>query len=694
MWVLGYCVRMRNALALALLLSLLLAGLPRAAAAPPNDLFLFFERTADVARYVNGSTVEAWAALNFSGNPPPPAQVDNVDFRWYAPNGTLVGSATVDPDANGWALDTHTVTEVGNWRVETAYVGSPALWRNRTVEVVPDFWTGTVVLPASTMVGGNATLVITAGTHVRCDPSVYLRVKGTVTGQGTPGNPIVVTSNATTPAPGDWKSIIFHPESGNRSLLDQWRIEYPEDGVRIIQAEPTLTNLSVADAYRDGFRITDATVRLFEAGVSRTPNGVSITGGNVTLENASFLDVGYGIVGTGGNVTVHTANVGTFGQTAIAAQGTMLDLVNVTIDGGGWGVAATGGSVRAERLAFSNVQDAVRADGTSLFTIGNTTFAASVARDFFVTNGARVAVVNGRFPPIGETVAVTAGSELALWNYLRVRVLDHDAGDANLSGAAVTVYADDLVSFAGSTDGTGAIPDLLLTHRRYAPTLTESIMRIAVSFAAYAFEANNRTLRLSSSTTQVFRGSAADLDGDAEPDFSDTDVDGDGLDNTAEAILGTDPRDPDTDGDGIPDGWEFDYQLDPTDPSDATEDADGDGLSNRLEYEVGSDPRIVDTDGDRMPDGWEADWDFDPANASDAQSDADGDGFTNLEEFNGGTDPRNPRDFPTSGLAGAWPFVVALAVALAIIVLSLWIGRRRRARVREPPGQEPPETPE
>ena len=46
----------------------------------------------------------------------------------------------------------------------------------------------------------------------------------------------------------------------------------------------------------------------------------------------------------------------------------------------------------------------------------------------------------------------------------------------------------------------------------------------------------------------------ADLDGDGQGDACDSDVDGDGVDNTAEAARGTDPRNPDSDGDGVRDG--------------------------------------------------------------------------------------------------------------------------------------------
>ncbi|MEK6851574.1 MAG: hypothetical protein AABY30_03435 [Candidatus Thermoplasmatota archaeon] len=681
---------MRRALAAVLLLVLLAPGAPRASAVPPNDLFLFFERTVDVSQYVNGSTVEAWAALNFSGNPDPPPQIDNIEFRWYAPNGTLAATATVDPDANAWALGTLRVTTEGVWAVNATYLGTPSLSANRTFAVLPATWSGTVVLAGSTMVGGNATLTVAAGTSVRSDPGVYLRVKGDLSAVGTPAQPIVFTANASSPAPGAWKTLLFHPESGNRSVLEQVRIQYPEDGVRLLEAAPRIANVSVSDAAGDGFRLTNVAGRLFEVGVTRATNGFWIDRGTVELENATARDVSYGIVAGRVNLTVRNGAITSAAQIGVSATDASLDLTAITFQGGGVGLASTGGIIRGEELAFAGLTDGVDADAANV-AIGNSTFAATVARHFSVKNGARVQVVNGAFPPVGESASLTSGSELTLWNYLDVRVVDHDASDANLSGASVSVHRNDAPVFAGTTDGTGTIPALLLLHRRWAPTPSEGVFRILVALAGYAFEDNNRTLRMDAGTAELFRGSTADLDEDGEPDFSDADVDGDGLLNDAEGILNTDPRDPDTDGDGLPDGWEFDFQLNPLDAGDADDDADRDGpdgLTATEEYGEGTDPRTRDTDGDRMDDGWEVRYELNPTNASDADDDPDGDGFTNLEEYRGGSNPRDPNSRPSAGLGAVWPFAVALVAAVTIIILSLVISRRRKARAGEPPPEE------
>ncbi|UCC92211.1 MAG: DUF4129 domain-containing protein, partial [Thermoplasmata archaeon] len=131
------------------------------------------------------------------------------------------------------------------------------------------------------------------------------------------------------------------------------------------------------------------------------------------------------------------------------------------------------------------------------------------------------------------------------------------------------------------------------------------------------------------------------------------DTDGDGVADGVEVILlGTDPLDRDTDGAGSCDIQELEYKTDPLDPADdymaldadcdgipdseearlGTDpdswDSDLDGLSDGLELELGSDPVNWDTDGDEVPDGEELDRRTDPL-----VRDSDGDGLTDGEEM-------------------------------------------------------------
>jgi hypothetical protein len=111
------------------------------------------------------------------------------------------------------------------------------------------------------------------------------------------------------------------------------------------------------------------------------------------------------------------------------------------------------------------------------------------------------------------------------------------------------------------------------------------------------------------------------------------DSDGDGLLDSQEVTLGTNPNDADTDGDGAADGAEV--GPDPNAPV----DTDGDGIINAL------DSSIVDTDGDGVMNQ------LDPANtnpcvpnasgAACLAADSDGDGLTNAQEDALGTTRNN-----------------------------------------------------
>ncbi|WP_376768505.1 hypothetical protein, partial [Nocardioides pelophilus] len=149
-------------------------------------------------------------------------------------------------------------------------------------------------------------------------------------------------------------------------------------------------------------------------------------------------------------------------------------------------------------------------------------------------------------------------------------------------------------------------------------------------------------------------GIEVDVDGtdplDGTDDLVDDDADNDGLTDTEEGTIGTDPLDPDTDDDGINDGDEVDgttntdYGNAPTDPLDP--DSDDDGLTDGEETGThNTDPNDPDTDDGGVPDGIEVDVDgTDPLDGTDdlVDDDADNDGLTDTEEGTIGTDPLDP----------------------------------------------------
>lgn len=82
--------------------------------------------------------------------------------------------------------------------------------------------------------------------------------------------------------------------------------------------------------------------------------------------------------------------------------------------------------------------------------------------------------------------------------------------------------------------------------------------------------------------------------GQPPPSCSCRDLDGDGLSECAERLLGTDPTLADSDADGLPDGWEVRHRLDPLVADDPLRDSDFDGVPNVVEATLNSDPMSPD----------------------------------------------------------------------------------------------------
>jgi hypothetical protein len=156
-----------------------------------------------------------------------------------------------------------------------------------------------------------------------------------------------------------------------------------------------------------------------------------------------------------------------------------------------------------------------------------------------------------------------------------------------------------------------------------------------------------------------------DLDGISDPDELDLgtdpldeDTDDDGVPDGEEGNQGTDPLSGDTDEDGLTDGeetgWVPDYRYVPSDPN--MPDTDGDGLTDGLESSIGTRPDRADHDGDGLTDGEER-WE----RLSPLEQDTDGDGVDDFEELK----RRDMEDRVDTARDGALPIFLALFILSA-----------------------------
>ena len=122
------------------------------------------------------------------------------------------------------------------------------------------------------------------------------------------------------------------------------------------------------------------------------------------------------------------------------------------------------------------------------------------------------------------------------------------------------------------------------------------------------------------------------------------DSDGDGLTDTQEASLGTNPNDSDSDDDGWSDGAEVNTHT--TDPLDS--DSDNDGLSDGAEVNTHTtDPEDSDSDNDTINDGAEVN----TYGTNPKKSDTDSDGLNDAAEINTHTTDPKKSDTDNDGLS-------------------------------------------
>ncbi len=136
---------------------------------------------------------------------------------------------------NGYLIEDLRTGEVfasvdGCFRGISIPAGSGRLFELRPMFQEDEVWSGVVNISGAVTVPSGRTLTIASGTVVRFSADAGLIVQGALDAQGNSSDPIVFTSAADNPSPGDWDYIKFDQPSGS-SALKFCTIEYADIGL-------------------------------------------------------------------------------------------------------------------------------------------------------------------------------------------------------------------------------------------------------------------------------------------------------------------------------------------------------------------------------------------------------------------------------------------------------------------------------
>ena len=146
------------------------------------------------------------------------------------------------------------------------------------------------IIQADVDVLGNSVLTIQAGVTVAFDGVYILETMdgSAIIATGTPGDPVLFTSNAPTPAPGDWRWLQVH--GGNHSSFTHCVFEYGEYGLRPNNAAPTVTYCTIRHCSSSGIFIAGASPTITHCDIHHCRDGIGISH-NLSAPSVNFCNI-------------------------------------------------------------------------------------------------------------------------------------------------------------------------------------------------------------------------------------------------------------------------------------------------------------------------------------------------------------------------------------------------------------------
>lgn len=210
---------------------------------------------------------------------------------------------------NTFALNTNNVIEIRN-----GSIGINATWKKDTVPYVV---TGDIEVRGY-YYGEIGKLTIEPGCIIKFNSNTGLVIGyenfsfvylGVLNAQGTSDDPILFTSNASSPAVGDWKGIYFK-YTGNNTIMDYCEVEYADNNIYCDRSSPIIKNSTIQNSNNGIYissssspSITCSNIKDNNTGVYATSSSnPSITGCKITGNAA------YGVYNNNNSITINAEN--------------------------------------------------------------------------------------------------------------------------------------------------------------------------------------------------------------------------------------------------------------------------------------------------------------------------------------------------------------------------------------------------
>ncbi len=406
-----------------------------------------------------------------NGPPGPPQQADLSAILAWIKNVPNTTAATVPPVLNLPNPPPARVTLPPTRLPSTMTATNPA----------QSTWTGVVSVPGSIDVPAGSSLTIRPGTVVQMAGGAGLNVQGTLLAQGTAAAPIIFTSAADRPKPGDWQYIALDQPSASGSRLDFVQMFYGswtggDDGMLSVTggAAPIIRNSVFAQATQIGVWSDDNSRPIISDCVFASDGGaaISVPAEGAGLTTGTRLGLGQRGIEVRDSAITH--------DTVWHRQDAPFVLDGATINPGAALTIEPGSVIRMAQGAALNDQGKLLAQGTAVAPIIVTSNAANPApgdwQDFAIdgpaASGSRLnyvqmfygswnggdigmlSVTRGATPEIGNSVFAQA-TRHGVWADNTSRPTLSNCVYAGDPSSAISVPADDGALIAGTTLGPG-----------------------------------------------------------------------------------------------------------------------------------------------------------------------------------------------------------------------------------------------